>query len=118
MFGRMCDKQTLIYSSVERSLSLFLFLILFKVAKPNSHKQEVENCERTNRTFSANARYSFCIVIQNVSISTAECFILGLMSLEMVANSSSFHNLNPILEGTSTKGLQTQSYFSVFSDGK
>ena len=40
-----------------------------------------------------------------MSISTAECFILRLRSLEMVANSSSSHNLNPILEGTSTKGV-------------
>ena len=118
MFGRMCDKQTLISSSVERSLSLFVFLILFKVEKPISHKYEVENCKRTNRTFSANAGNPICIEIQNVSISTAECFILRLWSLEMVANSFSSHNLNPILEGTSTKGLRTQSYFSVFSDGK
>ena len=93
MFGRMCDMQTLISSSVERSLPLFLFLILFKVEKPNSHKYEVENCKRTNMAFSANTGNSFCIEIQNVSISTAGCFILRLRSLEMVANSSSSHNL-------------------------
>ena len=46
-----------------------------------------------------------------MSLSTAECFVLKLRSLEMVANSSSSHNLNPILEGTSTKDYEPSRTF-------
>ena len=46
-----------------------------------------------------------------MSISTDECFILRLRSLEMVANSSYSHDLNPILEGISTKDYEPSRTF-------
>ena len=69
-------------------------------------------CQWEGIMYECAGRCVFCVQ------STAECFSLIMRSLEMVANSSFSHNLNPILEGTSTKGFRTQSYFSVFSEGK
>lgn len=46
MFGQMCNKQAFVSSSINHSLSCFLFLMLFRVEKPNWHKQEVENWDK------------------------------------------------------------------------
>ena len=88
------------------------------VLRDCSHRYDVESCIRMVKAFLANEGYSSLTAIQNVSICTSACLILSPRSLETHVNSSSSHNKRPVLDEFSIKGFRTQSYSSVFSDGK
>ena len=118
MIGRISETQTLISSSTQHTRSPFLGFILWSVENPSSHRYDVENCIKMVKVFLANEGYSSLTAIQNVSIGTSICLIVSPRSLEIHANSSSSHNRRPVLDELSMKGFRTQSYSSLFSDGK
>ena len=86
-------------SSIQHSRSRFLDFILWSFENPSSHRYDVENCIKMVKAFLANEGYCFLTAIQNVSIGrpTSTCLIFSPWSLEVHANSSSSHNIRPVL---------------------
>ena len=117
MSGCISETNPHFFFNATKPLS-FLDFILWGVENPSSHRYDVENCIRMVKAFLANEEYSSLTAIQNVSIGIPACLILSPRSLETHANSSSSHNKRPVLDEFSIKGFRTQSYSSIFSDGK
>ena len=110
MSGCISETNPHFFFNATKPLS-FLDFILWGVENPSSHRYDVKG-------FLANEEYSSLTAIQNVSIGTPACLILSPRSLETHANSSSSHYKRPVLDEFSIKGFRTQSYSSIFSDGK
>lgn len=119
ILGRVVERHTRSSSSRDKSRSLFLFLILVIAENPNSHRYEVENCNRIRKAFWAIDGYSCETNIQNESKLSSACFSFSVLSFETLTSSSSSFRLNcPGLESTSAKGLLTQSYQLTGTGGK
>jgi len=90
----------LVSSSIQHSRSRFLDFILWSVENPSSHRYDIENCIKMVKAFLANEGYCSLTAIQNVSIGrpTSTCLVLSPRPLEVLANSSSSHNIRPVLD--------------------
>ena len=95
MFGLICDKHTLISSSMHLRFDLFLHLMLVSTENPCSQRYDVENCNKTVKAFLAIEGYCSLIEIQNCSMDVSLCLIFKPRSVDIVASSSSSINEKP-----------------------